>query len=189
MTLLIEDAMTIMASKEFYDAYKIVPFIAFAYVLNGSCYILRMGFYLRGKTEYAGIIMVLTTIFTLTMYYILIPPMGALGAAIATVLSFFFWNSLTYIVCQRVYKIHYEWGRIIRIVGCSFLLITIANLIQLKPIPDMAEFFVKCVLILAFPSILWFAKFFTTKEREEMNKSKIWITGKLLLLRTKTSSK
>ncbi|MDR4499281.1 MAG: oligosaccharide flippase family protein [Candidatus Scalindua sp.] len=184
ITILIKDAMSIVVDEKFFDAYKIVPFIACAYVFNGSCYMLRIGLYLRKKTEYIGIVTAITTCVTIVIYYILIPSMGAMGAAISTLLSFLFWNVLTYVVSQRVYKIRYEWGRIAKLCLTSILLIFFSDLIYFDHC--QLSFLLKSFIILLFPLILIALYFYQKPEIDLIKKTVLKLSNSLRLIKITT---
>ena len=107
--------------------------------------------------------------------------MGAMGAAISTLLSFLFWNVLTYVVSQRVYKIRYEWGRIAKLCLTSLLLIFFSHLIYFDHC--QLRFLFKSFIILLFPLILIALYFYPTPEIDLIKKTVLKLGNSLRLIK------
>lgn len=89
----------------------IIPFIAFSNVWYGLFDLFSVGIHVRGKIWYSVIYLPAAACLNLLLNFLLIPSYGALGAALATLLSYFALTVMTYLVNQSVYAIAFELDR------------------------------------------------------------------------------
>lgn len=164
MTLLTRDVLGFIVAPEFYEAYRLVPIIGFAYVLNGSCYYFRMSLYLKKNTHLISLIMVITTAITLLLYRMFIPVYGAFGAALSTAAAFLCWTLFTFLCGQKVYHVPYEWKRIVKAIMVSILLLFGGYFIHFES--GILNLTVKALLGLSFPILLFLLRFFEVEERK-----------------------
>ncbi|HXF59239.1 MAG TPA: polysaccharide biosynthesis C-terminal domain-containing protein, partial [Candidatus Saccharimonadales bacterium] len=121
VSIFIQDIIHVVASPEYHAAARIVPIVALAYVLNGWAQYFRLGMLLTRKTKVIAVIMTGTGILTLILYVVLIRAHHAIGAAMATLLSFAFMMVWTYIESQRLYPVPYDLRRIGTVTGLAAL--------------------------------------------------------------------
>jgi O-antigen/teichoic acid export membrane protein len=113
LSVLSEDVIRIMArSSEYYDAYKVVPLLALSYLFLGCSYALQVGIYLEKKTTTIPLMVGGAAVLNLILNFLLIPPYGMMGAAIATAVSMLVLPIASYFVSRRYYRIHYDFVRI-----------------------------------------------------------------------------
>jgi O-antigen/teichoic acid export membrane protein len=156
------EIIALMAKETFYEAYRIIPFIALSYLLSGLAYIASVGLFLKNKTKYMALYSGAGAIINLALNYILIPRYGILGAAIATVMSYALQMVLAFTISMRFYNINYEVARILKIV-----------------IPAVAIYFcstysfvdsfitivcAKTIVVLLYPAALYLLGFFNKEE-------------------------
>ena len=98
--------------EEYREGYYIVPLILLAYLFNGIYVNLMPGIYFEKKTKYLPLITGISAVVNIAANFILIPPMGMMGAAIATLLSYITMAAGIYITAQKFYPIRYEYGKI-----------------------------------------------------------------------------
>lgn len=77
----------IMADKEFYLAYKAVPFLVLGIVFYSFALFFNFGFEVKEKTGWISGIVYLTAAIITILYFILIPQFGFVGAAIAFMIA------------------------------------------------------------------------------------------------------
>ncbi|MEW6407216.1 MAG: oligosaccharide flippase family protein [Patescibacteria group bacterium] len=158
----------IFASPEYFLAYKIIPLIAFSYVLYGIHFVLVPGLHLREKSKYYPVIIGIPAAANLILNYLIIPKYGMIGAALTTFISFIFVVFLAYFITSRFYKVIYEWGRIIKIilVVCLILFLNYINK------SDQLTFLIlyNLLIFIAFPVILHCFRFFEKKEIAKIKK-------------------
>lgn len=118
LSLFSHDLFRIMSTPEFWDAFKIVPLIAIAYLVQGWTAFVNFGVIYSAKTKYIAIGNIVAAFFIIIFSFILIPTFFAYGAAIATILAFVIRFVIIYYYSQREYQLSLPWGK------CIMLLIT-----------------------------------------------------------------
>lgn len=142
LSLFIEDLVRIkffgfyLIGKDFWDGLYIVPIVLLAYVFNGFYINFLAGIQIQKKTQYMPLVSGLGAIVNVVSNFILIPLIGMLGAAYATLLAYFAMAVFQYFLSQRFYRIKYEWRKVF-LIGISsilsyvvFLLVNDFNLIN-----------------------------------------------------------
>ena len=98
--------------SDYRDGLSIVPIILIANMLYGIVFNLSIWFKLSDKTYYGTIISIIGSITTLLCFFILIPRIGYMGAAIAHLGCYSVMMLVSYFWGQRVMPIPYQIGRI-----------------------------------------------------------------------------
>jgi O-antigen/teichoic acid export membrane protein len=171
--------LLLFASPEYHTAYAVIPWIVFAYVINGAYIIVVIGIFLKDKTSYAALITGIAGISNILFNFLLIPTFGSLGAAQSTLLSFMVMFWVAWLVNHYVYPLQYEWGRIMKILLVSlFLLFTsfyvVANM--------FLSLVLKVSILLAYWEILYLVKFYN-KEEITWAKSVVRIASSKLIIK------
>ena len=122
LSLFVEDIATIeimngrtLLGKEFLEGLYIVPIILLAYLFNGLYVNFTAGIYIEEKTKYFVLVTGAGAIVNVIVNLILIPQLGIMGAALATLASYVVMAVGLFIVSQKFYKIDYEYLKIIKI--------------------------------------------------------------------------
>ena len=111
---------TIIA-KDYWGGLNIVPVILFGYLFNGLYVIFTAGIFIKEKSIYVPFITGLGAVVNIAVNFALIPSLGMMGAAIATLAAYFAMALSLYIVTQKIYKIEYEYKKMLKIF--SFILL------------------------------------------------------------------
>ncbi|HTP13138.1 MAG TPA: oligosaccharide flippase family protein [Bacteroidota bacterium] len=127
----------------------IVPWILLAYVFNGAYVVFIAGAYLEKKTKHLPLVTGLGAAVNVGVNFLLIPPMGIMGAALATLASYAVMAVTMYFTSQRFYRIDYEWGKIVAIIAATTVAFICYKLIGPAPL-DFAGELIKIGLILGF---------------------------------------
>ena len=98
--------------SDYREGLRIVPIILIANMFYGIVFNLSIWFKLSDKTYYGTIIAVIGSIVTLLCFFILIPRIGYMGAAIAHLACYTVMMSVSYFWGQRIMPIPYQIGRI-----------------------------------------------------------------------------
>ena len=163
-------------NQEFWIAYKLVPILVLTFVFKGIQYVFSLGFHYVKKTKYHAFIVMLGVILNFSLNFLLIPIWQIWGAALATLISAVFITVLFYIFSLKFYFIQYEIFKvfIVLIVGISFYLLSLlVNRFEIY-----TAIIIKLFLVLIFPIILYFLKFY---EKTELDKiKKFWLRLKLI---------
>jgi O-antigen/teichoic acid export membrane protein len=132
-------------------AVPIILPVVLAMFLYGGARLMDAGFYITRRTEVKLVITVLATLVMLALYAILIPQMGGLGGALATLGGFACHAAGTWYVTQRLFPVRYEWGRLLGV-----LLLAAGLWLVSLPLPCVLWAApLKAALWLLFPVLLW----------------------------------
>lgn len=154
------ELLFLIADKSFYSAWKVVPLITFAFVVNGFYYSFSNVFFLE-KTKYLPFITITGALINIGLNFLLIPSYGIMGAAIASILSKVVFSLIAYVVSQKLYFIPYKIYTILGLISIGFLVSSLLYIIQ----PKIQEFNVWFIIMLKALSIIilispliWFNK-------------------------------
>ncbi len=164
ISLLAKEIIRIMAlNPSYWSAYRVVGLIAISYLLYGTVSILSVGVNLKRKTIYYPLIMIIAAISNLILNFILIPEYGMIGAAVATVLSYFIMALMMFLISGRFYYVSYELIRITKIIAVG-LAIYIIGLYPLSSSLALSVIY-KILLLMLYPLLLYITGFFTAEEK------------------------
>lgn len=96
----------------YWQGLHIVPIVAAAYFFAGVTSNLAAGLHITKNTKQLPLIVGLAAVVNIILNLILIPTMSYTGAAWATLGAYLVSAGFMYTSSQRVYKVHYEWGRV-----------------------------------------------------------------------------
>lgn len=124
-----------LIGKAYWEGLNIVPVILFSYILYGIYINLMAGIQIEKKTKYLPLITGTAAAVNVISNIILIPVYSYMGAALATLLSYFVMMAGIYYFAQKYYYIKYEFSKIgmifvylFIITGIAFYLNSIQNL-------------------------------------------------------------
>jgi O-antigen/teichoic acid export membrane protein len=103
-------------------------------------------FYVWRKTHLKPWTALVGMITIVGLYAVLVPRYGILGAVYGAVLGYAAMALVTYLVAQRVFAVHYEWPKILVLIGLSGVANYAGSLLNL----GIGPFLVKCLLMLAW---------------------------------------
>ena len=149
-------------SPAYWSGLSIVPIVLMGYIFLGIYTNLSAGIYIEKKTHYLPLITFLSALVNVVANYLLIPPMGMMGAAWATFLAYFVMAVAGYVIAQRVYPIQYEIGRVVKIAvsGAAVMLIYIVAPVS----PNLLGTLFKFALLGVFLVAVYAMKFFDSRE-------------------------
>ena len=166
----VRDVLKIVADSSYWNAYRIVALICVSYLLLGVFRIFNVGITLRRKTKYIPFIVGTGALTNIFLNFLLIPKYGMIGAAIATLISYFVLVIFQYFVTRNLYRIDYEWGRIMKLVGCALIIYFVATNVAIASV--WASLIAKLGMVLFFPLLLVPMKFYEKKEKWKIRE--IW---------------
>ncbi len=138
---------------DYWVGVPIVPWILLAYVFNGAYVVFLAGAYLEKKTKFLPFITGLGAIVNIGVNFLLIPSMGIMGAALATLAAYAIMAIAMYFASQKFYQIQYEWSKVAGIAFAAAIAFIGFKLLH----PDPLEWYgliVKLGLLLAFLALL-----------------------------------
>ncbi len=157
--------LIIISKPAYHGAWIVVPFIAFAFVINGFYYSFSNVFFLE-KTKYLPMITLFGAGLNITLNFILIPRFGIMGAAISGLTSKVIFVAIAYIVSQRLFYIPYNINRIVIWYLIGFIIAGFPYVFQSKldsySILSIILMKTLCLIVLMLP-LLWVNRTIITK--------------------------
>lgn len=160
-------------TKEFINAYKIVPLILFSYFVYGENEFYTLGIQIRNKTYLTSVIMLIGGVLNIILNIILIPSYGMYGAAIATVISYVTINLINMIFSNKLYKVKYNFVNLFKLYFITFLLYLIYYICSLYNKKIIFEVFYNIVIMFLYVHLCLFFKIINIKQIKEY-KNKIF---------------
>lgn len=156
-----------LIGKDYWGALNIVPIILLSYLFNGLYMNFIVGVYIEKKTKYLPFITGLGAAANIVFNLLLIPLMGLMGAAIATLISYVVMAGGMFYFNQKIYPIKYEYNRLSKtaiITGIVFLLyLLIDNKFSLG-----TEIILKILLLGLFAGSFFVTNFFYKSELSQI---------------------
>lgn len=155
-----------MAAREFHSAWPALSLVALGYLFWGLYQIVSTVFYRLERTWTVGVIACGAAVLNLVLNAVLVPRLGFMGAAWATLGTFAALALVTWIAAERVLPIGYEWRRI---VWPSVLALGLFGLAAVIPDwPLWATITAKLALIGLLPVILLVTGFLAPEEKRKL---------------------
>lgn len=111
------DIVKIFIDQKYWVGLNVAPVLLFANLLVGINLNLNIWYKLEDKTRFGAYITFVGFFFTVVLNIILIPIMGIMGAAIATVVSYGSMSCFAYYLNQKHFHTPYETGRVLLYLG------------------------------------------------------------------------
>jgi O-antigen/teichoic acid export membrane protein len=168
LALFSEEIVTIMAAPAFRDAHRVVPWVGGAFLLQGLAVAGNVGMPLHKKVKYRPAIMTVVAALNLSLNFTLVPPFGAIGAAVAIFTSMAVKLLLELAVGYRLFPVPYEYGRLLRVtlIGAALYLIGVSATWDAL----WVSVSVKAALLLAAPLLLYASGFFEPSELSRLRR-------------------
>ncbi|GJM33256.1 MAG: polysaccharide biosynthesis protein [Saprospiraceae bacterium] len=111
--LLYLDLVQYLIAPSFRGGLNIVPLLLLAYLFLGIYYSFSIWYKLTDQTKFGAYISTAGAILVLVLNYLLIPRIGYMGSAWASLACFAFMTVVSYLVGQRYYPVPYPIGKMI----------------------------------------------------------------------------
>ena len=164
ISVLTSEILQIVAAPAYWQAYQIVPIIVLANIIFTMHYHFNMGIVISKKTKYFALINFSNGILVLGLNTVLIKHFGIYGAAYATLIAFVYKVALTFYFSNKLYKIHFEIIRIMKIGIAAVIIFIICQTIHIGN-PYWSSL-IKAAIILTYPLNLYLLRFFNQQELE-----------------------
>ncbi|MCX5801584.1 MAG: oligosaccharide flippase family protein [Candidatus Eisenbacteria bacterium] len=161
----IGDIIRFVAGASYADAAPVVPFVAMGFVLYGVASVVVVGIYLRERTYHVSLAMICGAIVKITLSVLVIPYMGVLGVALATVAAFGVVVTYFLLVLRRLFPVAYELIRILKIVLAGLVSYLCLAII---PLTGLGAVGVKTAGSLVFLLLLWLLRFPSQDEKQKI---------------------
>ncbi|KXO00512.1 polysaccharide biosynthesis protein [Aequorivita aquimaris] len=110
----------LIPNSQYWEALKIVPLILLANLFLGIYHNLSVWYKVTDRTKFGAYISVFAAIVTLVLNYVLIPIIGYMGSAIATLAAYGSMMVLSYLYGRKYYDVPYQVKKI-----CGYILLAI----------------------------------------------------------------
>ncbi|MDH3267544.1 MAG: oligosaccharide flippase family protein [Ignavibacteria bacterium] len=151
-----------LLGPQYWAGLQIVPIILLAYLINGMYSVFSAGIYIEEKSNYVPLLTGAGALVNVAANFLLIPVLGIIGAALATLASYIVIAAGYYFVTQKFYNVKYELNRI----GHIFIAIILVGLIYYYLLATGNLLFpYKLILLILF--ILYI--YFVAVNRDEIN--------------------
>ncbi len=144
----------------YWGGLGIVPVVLLGYLFLGVYNNLIAGIYIEKKTQHLPAITATGAVVNIAVNFALIPVMGMMGAALATLAAYAVMAAVLFIVVQRFYPVPYEWNRIglIALAGAAVWAVFVY---VPAPVPLLLW---KSILLILFVALLGISGFFNKEE-------------------------
>jgi O-antigen/teichoic acid export membrane protein len=102
----------LIPNSQYWEALAIVPIILLANLFLGIYHNLSVWYKVTDRTKYGAYISVFAAVVTLVLNYVLIPLIGYMGSAIATLAAYGSMMVLSYLYGRKYYDVPYELKKI-----------------------------------------------------------------------------
>jgi len=170
VSLFSREAIFFLSRKEeFWRSWLIVPIIAFSYIHHGLLNFFSKGVTMRKKSWHASASVIITAIVNIGLNFIFIPLWGIIGAAFATLISYFVWNALYIYYSAKFYKLYFDIKRLayIAIIGAGLYL---SSLIITDNRISLLNTAIKFLFFSLYPAFFFITDFFTPTEKALLGK-------------------
>jgi O-antigen/teichoic acid export membrane protein len=108
-----------LIGRQYWAGLSIVPVVLLGYLFLGIYNNLIAGVYIEKKTKLLPFVTAAGAFVNIAANLVLIPSMGIMGAALATLAAYVVMALVLYFTVQRFYPVEYEWGKIGIILGAG----------------------------------------------------------------------
>ncbi len=162
VSVLSDEVLVIMTPPRFYGASTVVPLIVLSYIFYGIRFMTNIALPIQNRMKYMPPIIISSAVLNLVLNYLLIPRYGMIGAAWATLISYFVLVLVQILVNLHFWYISYEYKRIAKIAFAGVLIYGCSLLIQTTNI--LLNLGLKLVLLATYPLILYVLHFYEKRE-------------------------
>ena len=155
-----------LVAEPYWVGLSIVPVVLLAYLFLGVYNNLLAGIFIEKKTSKLPVITFAGAIINVVANFLLIPPLGLMGAALATLAAYVVMAVVLYATVTRYYPVPYEWGRVAKIAVSSAVVFALYLFVD----AGRFELLWKFALIGLFVGLMYSMKFFIPTELEILSR-------------------
>ena len=154
----------------YWDAYKIIPLLSLGIIFAMLKDSIAVGIQVVKKTRIIGITIPIIVVFNIILNAILIPYLGTVGAATASLIAQIVYFIVIHHYVQKYYYIPYRFDKVFIIITISAILFIICSLFNDNSFAIRAS--IKFTALLIFPILLYLFRVF---DKTEINALKSFI--------------
>ncbi len=172
VSLFSKEAIKVFTSSTFYwSSFSVIPILAFSLYFAALKDVVVTGLHITKKTSRISMVTGFVSGLNLILNILLIPYLGATGAAVASLLSQALFFIGAWYFSNRNYPIPYEWKKIVLIFVTGAILVSLSFLVN--DLSLIIRLVAKTILLVVFPFILYLFNFY--EEAELIQIKTIWI--------------
>ncbi|MFH0777711.1 MAG: oligosaccharide flippase family protein [Candidatus Eisenbacteria bacterium] len=175
LSIFAREGLAILATPPFYPAHKVVPLLVLSQLLLGMCAVLGAGIHIMSKTKYASYASIAAAVVSVGMNFVLVPRLGMMGAALASVVAYLTLNVLLSTISHRLYPVQHEFKRIALMFIVAFGIYGV-SLAATHGRGFVTGLIIKLGLVLLFPTLLYFLGFFA---KQELSRLREWFSARI----------
>ncbi len=142
-----------LQNEQYWQGLTVVPILLFANICLGIFYNLSVWYKLTEKTRFGAYISVMGAVITIILNYLLIPKLGYVGSAWATLACYASMAIVSFLIGRRYYRIPYDLRKVALYLGGALLLYFISRWLPLQE--QWLEYTVHTILFLLFITLAW----------------------------------
>jgi len=164
LSLFSKEAIRVLATNpDYWNAYQIVPILCFAQLFELLRRNANFGLIVEKKTKIISGVMISISILNIGLNILFITYLGTIGAAIALLVAQIIFFTLIYKFSQKYFYIPYEIKKVFLMVLLALIIVT-SSFLWINSMYLIPRLIIKSMLIILFPFILYFFKFYEQVE-------------------------
>ncbi len=156
------DIVRLLTTEQYFGVSNYIPLIVLSYIIGSCNYVFQTGILYQKQTIKLFYANVFSGVIEVTLFFILIRYLGIYGACLTLIVQSSINNLVINTFSQRLFKVDYEYQKVIVAIGIAITIYLISLLAINAPI--MISLFIKVLLLLAYPALLYLCMFFTKDE-------------------------
>ena len=154
--MLFIDFIQLFIGEKFRSGMGVVPVLLMANLFLGVFYNLSMWYKLSGQTRFGAYFSLLGAAITIVLLFVLVPIAGYMGAAWATLLTYFAMMVVSYLTGQKFYPIPYKVKNDTFFIALALLFYAISWMVmQFWPAEPVVKRIINILLLLLFPLVVY----------------------------------
>ena len=178
LSVLSPSVMTIMVAPKFYEAYRIIPIISLALVFYAMHNFFIIGALIKKKTLFLPFSYGGACIVNIILNLVLVPIYGYKAAAWVSVLTYFTFSAVAYLIFRNIYYIEFEFKRLFGLFILAILMALTCQYIILKS--EIYEFGKEMLFIFLMARFLLLGPYFDKGEKKSINENILKFSKKFL---------
>ena len=178
VTAFARELVHVLASSAFRPGVAVVPVLVFAQMSLGAFYATAVGTNVAGKTTLQVLSIAFATAAFGATGFLLVPRVGMIGAACATVVGYLTLAVANGAFSVRLYPVRYEWGRVAGALTLTVLMVAAGSFVRIGH--TWADAALRLVIITAFPTLAYL-KILDSTERQAIRLRVLRLLSRLLL--------
>lgn len=162
LSILSKPIMSIMASQQYLEGYKIIPFVALGALFLGLQQRFHYGFLFHKKTVYIALFLLLASLLNLVLNVLFVPKYGYMAAAASTLISYAVLLLLAIVFTRKIFVWKFPYQTLIKSLIASIVMgLTIIYIVY------YLQFFnasIRLLLSILFGIFVYFISIITLKE-------------------------